>query len=209
MVELPWTMADTWELLAYIQTFDDRNFQEAHALSWNSVALNGRWTRELVLEAVRDHYMNSTDTLLPAHVHAYVRDRKQDESMREYDRPTPGQPVTGNVAKFIARNWLSEEEMEIALLEVECPFEGCRVPKSQPCNLGGYMAGRRKRHMPHPGRHYALEEKARQYGLDPTWDGPECPTCGAPAGLRCMNLGRGSYMSGRTNPHPDRLKVAA
>lgn len=204
-----WTMADTYDLLAVIQTFDDRNFQEAHALSWNAVANDGRWPHMMAVHAVRLHYLNSTDPIMPANVHAYVREHKQDQAMRNYDRPTEGRPVTGNVMAFIERNWRTDDEVGIISLAVPCPFEGCRVPPSQPCMLGGYLAGRRKRHQPHPGRHYALAEEARAAGYDPSFNGPECPACGAPEGLRCMNLGRGSYLSAHTAPHALRRGEAA
>lgn len=202
-----WTRADTAKLLAVIATYDDRNFgDESHMLSWTNAGQYGRWELSLAVEAVHRHHLNTSELIKPAHVNAFVQGQKQDRAMRELP---PSKPRTGDVVKFIEANWRSEEEMELTLLEIDCPFEGCRVPASQPCTLGGsFLNGRSKRHMPHPGRHYALAEKARQLGMDPSYDGPQCPTCDAPPGLRCMNLGRGSYL-GRTHPHPNRLKEAA
>jgi hypothetical protein len=208
--EKPWSRADTAKLLAIIATYDDRNFgDESHMLSWTTAGEYGRWELILALEAVHRHHLNSTELIKPAHVNAFVQSAKQDRAMRV--APAPVTPITGGgkVEKFIQRNWRSEAEMELSLLEIECPFEGCRAPKSQPCMFGGYLAGRRKRHMPHPGRHIALAEHARSLGMDPSYDGPDCPTCGAPEGLRCMNLGRGAYLSGNNHPHPLRLGDAA
>lgn len=204
-----WGADDTAQLLATIAVYDDRNFgDESHMLAWTQAGQYGRWELDLAIEAVHQHHLNSAELIKPAHVNAHVQSAKHDRAMRE-SAPSSQRPANGNVYAYIEANWRSDEEMELALLEIACPFEGCRVPASQPCLFGGRLNGRRKRHQPHPGRHWALAEHARSLGMDPSWNGPECPACGAPEGLRCMNLGRGSYLSGRGNPHALRSGEAA
>lgn len=207
-----WTRADTAKLLAVIATYDDRNFgDESHMLSWTNAGHYGRWDLALAVESVHKHHITTTELIKPAHVNMYVQSAKNDRAMRHAaDRANT--KALGTMTEFIEAKWRSDEEMALTLIEVPCPFEGCRAPASLPCVIGGRTrGGRNKRHMPHPGRHVWLAEAARQAGLDPSSTCEiECGSCGAPAGYRCMNLGRGAYLSSQVNGgiHPMREKEA-
>lgn len=73
------TPADAAEILTIAAAFDRRTVGEADALAWAD-ALHDLDPHDCG-QAVRDHYANSTDWLMPAHVRAGVK-RLRAERMR-------------------------------------------------------------------------------------------------------------------------------
>lgn len=70
-------------LLAVTMSYDNRKPSDAAVLAWGEAASRGRWTFEEAVEAVHEHYVRSNEFLMPAHITALVRSRRQDAAMRE------------------------------------------------------------------------------------------------------------------------------
>lgn len=70
-------------LLAVTMSYDNRKPSDAAVLAWGEAASRGRWTFDEAVEAVHEHYVRSNEFLMPAHITALVRARRQDVAMRE------------------------------------------------------------------------------------------------------------------------------
>lgn len=63
--------AETAEVLAAVQIYDSRRVDEATVRAWHKII--GRFTKEDCINAVVEHYTNSTDWLMPAHITGRVK----------------------------------------------------------------------------------------------------------------------------------------
>lgn len=71
------------QLLAVVIAYDNRKLAEANILAWSEAARRGRWTLDEAVEAVHDHYGRESTWLMPGHVTASIRAKRQDQAMRE------------------------------------------------------------------------------------------------------------------------------
>jgi hypothetical protein len=71
------------QLLAVVIAYDNRKLAEANILAWSEAARRGRWTLAEAIEAVHDHYGRESTWLMPGHVTASIRAKRQDHAMRE------------------------------------------------------------------------------------------------------------------------------
>lgn len=71
------------QLLAAIMAYDNRKPSDAALLAWGEVAARGRWTFQEALDAVHEHFTESTAFLMPAHITQRIKAARQDATMRE------------------------------------------------------------------------------------------------------------------------------
>lgn len=64
---------DVKRLLAAAMAYDNRKPGEANIAAWVEAAERGRWTFNEALEAVKAHYDESAEFLMPAHINARLR----------------------------------------------------------------------------------------------------------------------------------------
>ncbi|MBF6460199.1 hypothetical protein IU433_14250 [Nocardia puris] len=67
-------------LLQVAQSYDARNIDRLMQSAWLDAANRARWDRDAALNAIRAHYAESTERIMPGHVTALVRSA----------RPAPG-----------------------------------------------------------------------------------------------------------------------
>lgn len=98
------TPADAAELLTIAAAFDRRKIGRADALAWSD-ALEGLNPRDCA-DAIRAHFRESTDYLMPVHVRQGVKKIRADRLAR-YGRNEPdydGNDVAGGLAAIRAHN---------------------------------------------------------------------------------------------------------
>ncbi|MBN9108596.1 MAG: hypothetical protein J0I34_07415 [Pseudonocardia sp.] len=71
------------QLLAVVIAYDNRKLADANILAWTEAARRGRWTLAEAVDAVHEHYASQSVWLMPGHVSATIRARRQDLAQRE------------------------------------------------------------------------------------------------------------------------------
>lgn len=94
-------------LLALAMSYDNRRPGEANVAAWMEAAARGRWTFDAAVEAIHEHYVRSSDFIMPAHITAFVRLRMRSP-----------QPVSEAVAYLDAVRPASEETRQRAMQEI-------------------------------------------------------------------------------------------
>ena len=70
-------------LLSVVVGYDGRfDASKAKVLVWHEAARRGRWTYAEAEEAVHQHYLESVDYLMPAHISTRIRATRQDAALR-------------------------------------------------------------------------------------------------------------------------------
>lgn len=69
--------ADVKRLLVAAMAYDNRRPGEAATAAWMDAAHRGRWTFGEALEAIKAHYAESTEFLMPAHITARLRQNRR------------------------------------------------------------------------------------------------------------------------------------
>lgn len=69
-------------LLAAVMAYDNRKPGQAAVLAWTEAATRARWTFAEALEAVHQHYAESTEFLMPAHITRIVRNGRRADAER-------------------------------------------------------------------------------------------------------------------------------
>ncbi|WP_280273422.1 hypothetical protein [Nocardia wallacei] len=67
------TPDDVLVLLQVAQSYDNRNIDRIMQSSWLDAAHRARWDRDAALTAIRAHYAESTDWIMPGHVTARIK----------------------------------------------------------------------------------------------------------------------------------------
>ena len=76
------------DLLSVVTAYDNRNATQATVMAWSKSAGIARWTAEAAHWAVHQHFAESTDWLMPAHVTQRIRAARRTEA--EVFRALPG-----------------------------------------------------------------------------------------------------------------------
>lgn len=76
------TNDDIVDLLSAITAYDNRNASQSTVLAWGKASELGRWTLPEALDAVHEHFAESTEYLMPAHVTARIKATRQDRALR-------------------------------------------------------------------------------------------------------------------------------
>jgi hypothetical protein len=130
------TQNEVIDLLSAISAYDNRNASKAAVLAWREASGRGRWTFTEALDAVHDHYAESTVFVMPGHVTERIRVARQEAAMRELVDPPPDPAGQRRVAELLAgvfpsmpnddsSDWLSE------VLARRCP--SCSAEPGQSC----------------------------------------------------------------------------
>lgn len=65
---------DVRKLIAIAMSYDARfKAGEATLAAWMEAARRGRWTYEAAAEAIHEHFVRSSDFIMPAHITTFVR----------------------------------------------------------------------------------------------------------------------------------------
>lgn len=90
----PMTESEVRALLAAAMAYDNRKPGAANVAAWTEAARRGRWTFDVALEAIHEHYTRSPDFIMPGHITAAVRARMQlPAPAREVARLEAAQPA--------------------------------------------------------------------------------------------------------------------
>lgn len=77
------------DLLTAAASYDRRKVGKADVAAWSEAARRGRWTFEDALDAVFEHFTNSTEWLMPGHITTRIRAARQDRADRQLAQPEP------------------------------------------------------------------------------------------------------------------------
>jgi hypothetical protein len=91
---------DVIQLLQIAGSYDGRKASEAAIHAWSDAAGRVRWTYDEAAEAIKAHYADSTDFIMPAHVTKRIKATRQDRAMREPVTP-PDPTGQAKIAKAI------------------------------------------------------------------------------------------------------------
>lgn len=91
------------DLLSTIASYDNRKPNAAAVAAWGTAAEMGRWTLPEALAAVKAHFFESTDYLMPAHVAKRIKDTRQDRAMRDEALAIESGPVHPEVAARVEK----------------------------------------------------------------------------------------------------------
>lgn len=125
-------------LLAVTMSYDNRKPSDSAVLAWGEAASRGRWTFDEAVEAVHEHYVRSNEFLMPAHITALVRSRRQDAAMRE-PVVVPDAVGQARVVRMLSGAFRDVSEpapselaqMHDAVIDVRCPR--CGAPAGKRC----------------------------------------------------------------------------
>lgn len=135
--------------------------------SWQDASDRGRWTYTAAAEAIKAHYAETTDYLMPGHITALLRDRRRQPPSLAETRAAlpPADPASAaQVAAVVAEvgrdlGWSDHTLEARSALSVACPW--CRARPGEPCTrpnrAGGNVATR-----PHPIRREAAEKATNE-----------------------------------------------
>lgn len=142
------------DLLTAVSAYDNRKPNPASILAWGKAAELGRWTFHEALDAVHAHFASDTDYLMPAHVGNRIRDRRQDQALRETGKELTSAAVDPRVLAAVdqlSRRLEIPEQFRPSdrqSLLVRCPH--CDAGVNQPCTRASH--GGRRECAPHPTR---------------------------------------------------------
>jgi hypothetical protein len=160
------------DLLSAVTAYDNRNATPATILAWTEAGNRARWTYQEALDAVHAHYAESTEFVMPAHVTARIRARRQDAALRAEGvrqlEAGPARPAAAARIKQITdelaqqMGWIEEGQSRTGFaLKVACPH--CRAAVGERCVSSA--TGRALRNSPaHDSRVTALAEFLRESG---------------------------------------------
>jgi hypothetical protein len=155
------------DLLTAISAYDNRKPNEGAILAWGTAAEMGRWTLPEALAAVKAHFFESTDYLMPAHVAKRIKDVRQDKALRAETLAIESGPVHPEVAarveKVVAElaagmGWDRGSRKEKFGLQVDCPH--CGAKAGQKCTARSTGQPLRESTM-HPARAEAIARELR------------------------------------------------
>lgn len=78
------------DLLSLITAYDNRNATSATVMAWGTASEIGRWTAAGAMEAVHQHFAESTEFLMPAHITQRLRLSRRADSASVRALPGPG-----------------------------------------------------------------------------------------------------------------------
>lgn len=114
---------ETGQLLAYISSFDNRNFNELTAATWNELFLD--YDIDECKQLVRQHFDESSEWLMPAHLKQRLRETRRARlraigtvpRVNEVDAGRPdAHQVMKKVANAIASGRMSPAEYGLYLV---------------------------------------------------------------------------------------------
>lgn len=160
------TEYDIRALLVVAMAYDNRKPGEATVAAWQEAAGRGRWSFGEAREAIHQHYAESTEFLMPAHITANIRAaRRQPAPVAQLERgpSVAAQPERiRDVMREIARRlgWPERSIRDHPCLAYQCPH--CGAAPGRRCARQLARGTRRGQYVyiaePHPSR-ITLTEK--------------------------------------------------
>ncbi|MFC9874826.1 hypothetical protein [Nocardia salmonicida] len=90
-------------LLQVAQSYDSRNIDRLMQLAWVDAAQRQRWTRDGAVQAIRAHYAESTDRIMPGHITARIRTQRAMPFAPTYRRALTAAPPASPEQRAAAR----------------------------------------------------------------------------------------------------------
>jgi hypothetical protein len=149
---------DVVKLLAIASAFDNRKPNEAQAIAWAEV-LTGLDPRDCA-EAIKEHYKESREYLMPAHVVSRARTfmlrRREEEQVAEHLAIMGRHPENVDRVKAIeaGANDIGNEPYKSSKGDRALPCKWCGAKPGQPCTTPGTQ---RRLTFVHPSRLEAVE----------------------------------------------------
>jgi len=148
-------------LLQLAACYANRTPAESTVLAWEESARRGRWTFDEAADAIKNHYLNSTDFIMPGHITQLIRATRQDTAMRNDTPPRAIAPadasgwVVGDDPHFGKRN-----RPELEALHAETNVVPCRHCKQEPGHRCINSKTGNATKIPHPSRLVDAKKKA-------------------------------------------------
>lgn len=79
-------------LLQVAQSYDSRNIDRLMQSAWLDASHRARWDRDAALAAVRSHYAESTERIMPGHVTTLIRAVRPVSFAPQFQRAPPPAP---------------------------------------------------------------------------------------------------------------------
>lgn len=90
-------------LLQVAQSYDSRNIDRLMQLAWLDAARRQRWALDAAEHAIRAHYAESTERIMPGHITARVRAMRPVPFAPNYRRAIAAAPVASPEGRAAAR----------------------------------------------------------------------------------------------------------
>ncbi len=90
-------------LLQVAQSYDSRNIDRLMQTAWLDAANRARWDRDAALAAIRGHYAESVERIMPGHVTARIRAVRPIGFAPQYRRALPAAPPATAEQRAAAR----------------------------------------------------------------------------------------------------------
>lgn len=94
---MPMTKNQVVDLIKLIRSYDNRNLDEAAVTAWAEQAIISGWEADEAFAAVREHFRDSTDWLMPGHINQILRARRRQPATVTELRATGALPQTPHV----------------------------------------------------------------------------------------------------------------
>lgn len=125
-------------VLSIAAAYDGRTLGESDIAAWGDAAERGRWSYQLAQDAVKAHYAESHEWIMPAHVTRRLRaHRAEPPRSNALPRATPvraGDEHRRRVVAWFADEFRTDRERSSeyrACLTIACPH--CGAATRQPC----------------------------------------------------------------------------
>lgn len=145
------------KLYALAISYDNRRLSEANITAWWEQAERNRWTLDEAREAIHQHHAQSAEFLMPAHVTAIIKARRQQPARYEplaiEGAPRASDERVRRIVDTLAARlgWKRGGGQSHAdpAQTVECPY--CHAQPGRPCT-------RLVTRGPHRGEHVAIRQ---------------------------------------------------
>ncbi|MGH3825956.1 MAG: zinc finger domain-containing protein [Pseudonocardiaceae bacterium] len=143
------TRSEIVKILQIAAAYDNRIATDAAVHAWGDTAQRCRWAYPEAAEAVKAHYAESTEYLMPAHITDRIRAQRQDTAMRNPIDP-PDRTGQRRLAELITGAFQAiPDDWRDDALSRPCP--SCAAQPGTPCTRES-PEGRAATRIPHPAR---------------------------------------------------------
>lgn len=160
------TEAEVRQLLAVAMSYDNRKPGQANVAAWKEVADRARWNFDEALDALHQHYAESTDFLMPGHITQRIREKRRQpppSNLIEAPPKPPADPahIRAVIAELADRlGWPQRYDSQHPALSNRCPW--CKAAPGRPCTRQIARGPKRGQFVaiatPHPSRRDLIKE---------------------------------------------------
>lgn len=153
----PLTIDQVKALWAVAMSYDNRKLPgDANLSAWSEASSRGRWTFPAAVNAIHEHYSQTTDFLMPGHITQLIRsDMRQPPPLREAldGRDPTGQArvaaITSGAFPAMPGDDPARPAVQTSALDRTCPH--CGAKPGQACTRRT-LTGRVRARQAHPSR---------------------------------------------------------